>query len=53
VLVATRGVIRERIVTPIEMPRLGVRLTFDRDASERATSLRQGWLGVDAPTPAK
>jgi predicted metalloprotease with PDZ domain len=53
VLLATRGVIRERIVTPIEMPRLGVRITFDRDASERATSLRQGWLGVDAPAPAK
>ena len=51
VLVATRGVIRERFVTPIEMPRLGVRLTVDRNASEQANALRIGWIGADAPAP--
>ena len=48
VLVATRGVIRERMVTPIAMPKLGVRLTIDRAAAPDAAMLREGWLGGDA-----
>jgi hypothetical protein len=35
------------------MPRLGVRLTVDRNASEQANALRIGWIGADAPVPTK
>ena len=48
VLVATRGVIRERTITPIAMPKLGVRFSVDTSATKQAAMLREGWLGVDA-----
>ncbi len=49
VLVATRGVVRERVITPMEMPNLGVRLALERDVTEHVVSLRTSWLGTDAP----
>lgn len=47
VLVATRGVVRERVVTPSEMPRMGVRLVPVREVDEATAKLREGWLGTD------
>lgn len=52
ILVATRGVVRERVLTPIEMPKLGVRLALAREVAAPIEALRTGWLGIDAPSKA-